>query len=71
MNTTEKRMELLKDFLQDSLCEIPSWYQKFENQWNEYKSGEDVVIGYRNKYIADNGYFEKKLWGILPPELYY
>ena len=70
MKTTEERMELLKDFLQDSLGEIPSWYQKFEKQWNEHKSGKDIVIGYRKKYIADNGYFENKLWGILPPELY-
>ena len=29
MKTTEERMELLKDFLQESLGEIPSWYQKF------------------------------------------
>ena len=71
MKTTEERMELLKDFLQDSLGEIPSWYHRFEKQWNEYQSGKDIVIGYRNKYIADNGYFENKLWGILPPELYH
>lgn len=32
MKTTEERMELLKDFLQDSLGETPSWYQKFEKQ---------------------------------------
>ena len=71
MKTTEERMELLKDFLQNSLGEIPSWYHRFEKQWNEHKSGKDIVIGHRNRYIADNGYFENKLWGILPPEMYY
>jgi len=71
MKTTEERMKLLKDFLQDTLGEIPSWYQRFEKQWNDYRSGKDIVLGYHHKYIADNGYFESKLWGILPPDLYY
>lgn len=71
MKTTEERMKLLKDFLQDTLGEIPSWYQKLEKQWNDYQSGKTIVLGYRNKYVVDIDYFERKLWGILPPELYY
>lgn len=71
MKTTEERMKLLKDFLQDTLGEIPSWYQKLEKQWNDYQSGETIVLGYRHKYVVDNSYFEHKLWGTLPPELYY
>lgn len=71
MKSTEERIEILEGFLQDSLGEIPSWYKKFKNQWDDYKSGKDVVIGYHNRYVADNGYFDNKLWGILPPDLYY
>ena len=71
MKTTEERMKLLKDFLQDTLGEIPSWYQELEKQWYDYHSGKTVVLGYRNKYVVDNNYFEYKLWGTLPPELYY
>ncbi len=63
MKTTEERMKLLKDFLQDTLGEIPSWYQRFEKQWNDYQSGKDIILGHRRRYIADNGYFENKLWG--------
>lgn len=71
MKTTEERMKLLKDFLQDTLGEIPSWYQELEKQWHDYHSGETVVLGYRTKYVVDNDYFEHKLWGTVPPELYY
>lgn len=44
MKTTEERMKLLKYFLQDTLGEIPSWYQRFEKQWNDYQSGKDITI---------------------------
>lgn len=71
MKTTDERMKLLKDFLQDTLDEIPSWYKKLEKQWNDFKSGKTIVLGYHKKYVIDNGYFEHKLWGALPPELYY
>lgn len=71
MKTTEERMKILKELLQETLGEIPNWYKRFEKQWNDYQSGKTIVLGYRNKYVVDKGYFERKLWGTLPPELYY
>lgn len=71
MKTTNERMRLLKTFLQDTLGEIPSWFNRLEKMWNDYQSGKTIVLGYRNRYVIDDKYFEHILWGALPPELYY
>lgn len=71
MKTTNERMRLLKGLLQDTLGEIPSWFNRLEEMWNDYQSGKTIVLGYRNRYVIDDKYFERILWEALPPELYY
>lgn len=69
MKSTQERMDLLKEFLEQTLGEIPDWYKKLRKKYDKLTDIDKKT--HRHITMATLNRVEAVLWGTLPPELYY
>ena len=69
MKTTKERMKLLECMLEQTLGEIPTWYNKLLKQYNNAVDSNKPM--WKKEVTKILNHVDAVLWGILPPELYY